>query len=95
MPSFQRWSGRVSLLRPPVPNMLEAHQSLRVRYHSMLHIEVPRCWKVCNEFRGGAGTTFLDRRIRRSVPLKPDADELRARVQLDRRLAQLRVCGSE
>ena len=61
----------------------------------MLHIEVPRCWKVCNDFRGGPGTTFLNRRIRRAVILKPDANELRTRVEFNRCLAELRVYRSE
>jgi len=75
--------------------MLEAHQSLRARYHAMLHIEVPRCWEVCNDFCGGDGTTFLNHSIRFAVILKSDADELRASVQLNRRLAQLRVYRSQ
>jgi hypothetical protein len=60
--------------------MLEAYQSLRIRYYAMLHIEVPRCWKVCNNLCSGAGTTFLNRRMRRTVILKPDANELRTGV---------------
>src|SRR5215472_12900225 len=52
-----------SLLRSPVRNVLEAHQSLRVRYHAMLHIEIPGRGKVRNEFCGCSGTTFLNRRI--------------------------------
>ena len=62
-----------------------------VRYYVMLHVQVPRCWKVCNDFYGGGGTAFLNGRIRRAVIFKPDANELRTRVQLNRGLAQLRV----
>jgi hypothetical protein len=69
-----------SSFRSPVCNILEAYQSLRIRHHPMLHIKVPRCRKVCNDFCGGAGATFLNRRIRRAVILKPDANELRTRV---------------
>jgi hypothetical protein len=60
--------------------MLEACQSVRVRYYAMLHVQVPRCWKVCNDFCGGGGTAFLEGRIRRPVIFKPDANELRSRV---------------
>jgi len=75
--------------------MLEAYQTVRVRRYAMLHVEVPRCWKVRNDFYGGARTTLLNLGIRPAVILKPDAHELRARVQLNRRLAQLRVYCSE
>jgi hypothetical protein len=75
--------------------MFEAYQAFRIRYHAMLHVEIPRCWKVCNEFCGGVRTTFLNPGIRGAVILKPDSDELRARIQLNRRLAQLRVYRSE
>src|ERR1700719_3216373 len=61
---FQRLLGSTSLFRSPVGNVLEAYQSLRIRYHAMLHFKVPRCWKVCNDFCGGAGATFLNGRIR-------------------------------
>jgi len=60
--------------------MLEACQSVRVRYYAVLQVEVPRCWKVCNDFCGGGGTAFLEGRIRRPVIFKPDANELRSRV---------------
>jgi hypothetical protein len=61
----------------------------------MLNLKVPRCWKVCNDLCGGAGATLFNRGIRRPVVLKPDANELRARVQLNRCLAKVRVCGSK
>jgi hypothetical protein len=61
----------------------------------MLHIKVPRCWKVRNDVCGGVGATFLNRGIRRPVILKPDVNELSTRVQLNRCLAQLRVHRSE
>ena len=75
--------------------MLQAYQSLRARYHAMLDVEIPRCWEVRNDFCGGDGTTVLNHRIRFAVILKSDADELRASVQLNRRLAQLRVYRSQ
>ena len=53
---------------------------MRVRYYAVLQVEVPRCWKVCNDFCGGGGTAFLEGRIRRPVIFKPDANELRSRV---------------
>jgi hypothetical protein len=61
----------------------------------MLHIKVPRCWEICNDFCGRAGATFFNRRIRRPVILKSDANELRTRIQLNRCLAELRVHRSK
>jgi hypothetical protein len=75
--------------------MFEAQQSLRVRCHTVLHIEVPRCWKVGNDSYGGTGAAFLNRRLGRAVILKSDAEELSARIDLNRRLPQLRVHRSE
>ena len=78
--SFKRLPGGTSLLRSPVRNVLEARQSPRIRHHAMLHIEIPRCWKVCNDFCSGARTTFLNCRIGLAVILKSDADELSAGI---------------
>jgi len=61
----------------------------------MLHIKVPRCWEICNDFCGRAGATLFNRRIRRPVILKSDANELRTRIQLNRCLAELRVHRSK
>jgi hypothetical protein len=63
----------------------------RVRYYAMLHVQVPRCWKICNDFCGGGGTIFLNDRIGRAVIFKPYANELSTRIQLNRGLAELRV----
>jgi hypothetical protein len=46
----------------------------------MLHIEIPRCGKVRNDFYSGAGTTLLNHTIGLAVILKSDANELRAGV---------------
>jgi hypothetical protein len=69
--------------------MLEAGQSVWIRHYAMLQIEIPRCWEICNYLGSGAGTTVLNPRVGLAVILKSDADELRARVELNRRLAQL------
>jgi hypothetical protein len=83
-----------SSLRSAVRDMLEACQSVRVRYYAMLHVQVPRCRKVCNDFCGGGGTAFLEGRIRRPVIFKPDANQLRSGVQFNRGLAELRMYRS-
>lgn len=88
-------SGGASSFRTLVRDILEACQSLWIRYHAMLYIKVPRCWKICNNLCRRAGTTFLGCRIRRPVILKANANELRAGVQLNRRLAELRMYRSE
>ena len=63
----------------------------RVRYYAMLHVQVPRCRKIRNDFCGGGGTIFLNGGIGRAVIFKPHANELSTRIQLNRGLAELRV----
>ena len=87
--------GSTSAFRSPECNILETRQSLRIRHHAMLHIKVPGCWEICNDFCGRAGTTFFNRRIRWPVILKSDANELRTRIQLNRCLTELRVHRSK
>jgi hypothetical protein len=93
--TVQRLSGSTSAFRSPECNILETRQSLRIRHHAMLHIKVPGCWEIRNDFCGRAGATFFNRRIRWPVILKSDANELRTRIQLNRCLAELRVHRSK